>query len=101
MDKFLNAIIDRHPQNTPELQIIFVPGTGASAGGLRRVKDADGIYELCTYTSPTNIAPDKLKKSDLIAVSMFFEASAVQRVIFPTEEGDIEVVRSGIIPARS
>lgn len=102
MDKFLNKLIDDHPQSTPEVQIVFVPGTGANAGGLRRVKGMDGIYELRSFAAPGNIAPQQLKQTDLVMVSMYFESDAVQRVIQQAEEPMVKPVHAPLItPARS
>lgn len=101
MDKFLDCLIEKDPEHMPQMQIIFMPGTGANAGALRKAKDAPGMYELCTYIGVTAEAPSSARKNDLVAVSMFFESDAVQRVMVQTDTPNIEVVSPEIVPARS
>jgi hypothetical protein len=88
MQEYLDHIIQGAEENGNEaaqVQIVFKPGVGDSSGGLRR-GPIPGIYELCSFVAPGNIAPERMKQSDLIAASHFFEADAVQRVLKVTDE---------------
>lgn len=103
MKKFLDSLIDEAEENVAQVQIVFVPGTGAAAGGLTRVEGQDGMYELVTFTAPTGMNPAQLRDEDLQAVSMFFEPDAVQRVM-KEKEVETQLVTpagaGGIVPGR-
>ena len=98
MKQFLDNLISEATESdgVAQVQIIFHPGTGQSAGGLRKTA-VEGLYELCTFCAPGNIAPEMLRQEDLITASMFFEANAVQRVMQQTDQASIEVASPSIV----
>jgi hypothetical protein len=90
MEKYLNMLIMNG--STPEsegveVQIVFKPGAGGSAGGLRRARQPgtgkiiDGLYEFVTAAKPGANAPLEIRALDHIMISEIFAADAIQRVI--------------------
>jgi hypothetical protein len=103
MKAYLDHLLDEGGGDGVEMQIIFQPGMGANAGAVRRVKGFDGLYEMLTWSAPADVPQQiaqRLPKEQLLAVSMFFEADAVQRIMKEQEQSNITLAHPGDIPQR-
>lgn len=100
MANYLDALIDNNPEKMCQVQLVFEPGMGSNAGGLRRAKlpngnTAKGLYELATVAQ--RVGPDgKTPLQEFVMVSHVFAAEAVQRVVAEVEVPD-EMMPSGLI----
>ncbi|MFH1834231.1 MAG: hypothetical protein ABH877_04330 [bacterium] len=87
MQRYLDELIKAGDDAGAEVQIVFNPGAGQMAGGLRHArhpatgKDLSDLYELCTAAKPGPDAPLEIRKLDFVVISQVFSAEAVQRVI--------------------
>ncbi|MCJ7796355.1 MAG: hypothetical protein MUQ56_06255 [Thermoleophilia bacterium] len=87
MQGYLDALIEAGEDGAAEVQIVFNPGMGQMAGGLRHARrpGTDNImpdlYELCLAAKPGPDAPIEIRKLDFVVISQVFDADAVQRVV--------------------
>jgi len=87
MQKYLDELIKTGDEAGVECQVVFSPGVGQMAGGLRHAlhpatgKPMPDLYELCMAAKPGADAPLEVRKFDYVVVGQVFSADAVQRVI--------------------